>query len=86
VRLAGQLSATSVERVTKQLRKLPWKEPGVQRWFVQTMLECAEVKYHTVQLVACVASGLVKAQEASVVRFVDCAGPLRRPPAVRHKT
>ena len=93
---AAQLSATTVERVTKQLRKLPWKEPDIQRWcacsahlvcgsargtgytalrrFVQTMLECAEVKYHTIQLVACVASGLVKAQEATIVRFVDSAG------------
>ena len=36
-------------------------------------LDCGTVKYHTIQLLACVLSGLFRYQEAAVVRIVDGA-------------
>jgi len=71
--LHHQLNKQSVEKVIRQLRKLPWSDPEVEGWFVEAILSCAEVKYHAIGLVACVASGLLKYQERVVLRVVDAA-------------
>ena len=74
--LHRHLSKNTVEHVIKQLRKLPWRgEQGaeVARWVYRATLDCGTVKYHTIQLLACVLSGLFRYQEVAVVRIVDGA-------------
>tara|TARA_B100000524_G_scaffold190556_1_gene98773 strand:- start:112 stop:3438 length:3327 start_codon:yes stop_codon:yes gene_type:complete len=72
------LNKNSIDKVIRQLRKLPWDDDAIEGYWLQAMISCAEVKYYTISLVACVASGLSKFQEAAVVRFVDvCTERLR---------
>ena len=69
--LHEHLSKETVEHVLRQLRKLPWERREVERWAVDAVVECASVKYHTIPLVACVASGLYRHQQPAVLRIVD---------------
>ena len=70
--LHQQLDKLNLERVVKQLRKLPWNSE-VEGWVREYLLDCASVKYHTINLVACVLSALYRYHEAAMVRTVDAA-------------
>ena len=45
----------------------------MEAWVYRAVMELGAVKYHTIQLVACVVSGLYRYQEAAMVRVVDGA-------------
>jgi regulator of nonsense transcripts 2 len=73
--LHRHLNKNTVEVVIRQLRKLPWgqEEAEVEGWVHRAVMEMGAVKYHTIQLVGCVVSGLYRYQEAAMVRIVDGA-------------
>ena len=59
---------SQVEQVIKQLRKLPWSQPGragggdAAAWVHRAVMELGAVKWQSVPLVACVVSGLYRYQ------------------------
>ena len=73
--LHQELRKETLEKVVKQLRKLPWTSQAaeVERWVLTALLDCAQVKYHTINLVACVISALYRYHEGAMVRVVDAA-------------
>ena len=121
--IATQLSKSSLEKVVRSLRKLPWSaaaekgaeaaveeeaeaavaegevkeeeegeaavvkeaaeeavkvEVDVEGWVSSCLLETAAVKYHSINLVACVISALYRYHEGSMLRVVDAAIEMAR--------
>jgi hypothetical protein len=54
--LLVDLSRSSVEKVLRQLRKMPW--PESEQMVIHTLLQAVNEKFHNIHCVASVASGL----------------------------
>ena len=94
-----QLDRDGVDRVVRQLRRLPWSQVrdqkqqmdvvrvasilrlccvcgaqvGVEDCIITALLDCACVKYHAVDVCACVISALCRHHEDAMLRAVDGA-------------
>ncbi|XP_072181831.1 regulator of nonsense transcripts 2-like [Diadema setosum] len=69
--LFKDLSKTTVEKVLKQMRKLPWDTPEIKQYTVKCLSSVWNLKYNNVHCLANLLAGLVQYHDDAGIRVVD---------------
>lgn len=66
-----ELGKTNVDRVIKQMRKLPWHDASVRDYAVRCLTRAYYIRYHLIRCLADLVAGLSAHQESAVVCVID---------------